>query len=76
MQVSHEGEWEKLMGYFAPSMQERMPRVARGMRDVLFPVVQGGRGVDIGTGSHREGTYEAILAVLENEIASLSDGEN
>lgn len=75
MQISHEGEWEKLMGYFAPSMRERMPKVARRIRDELFPVVQGGRGVDIGTGSDMGAVYEAILVVLEDEIASLRNGE-
>jgi len=75
VQMSQKADWERLMGWFAPSMGERMPRVARGMRDVLFPAVKGEMGVEIGTGSNRGGTYAAVLAVLETEIASLPDEE-
>jgi len=73
--MSHDGDWEKLMGWFAPSMCERMPRVARGMRDVLFPTLKDRRGVEFGTGSNMTETYKEVLAVVGDEICCLPDGE-
>jgi len=56
------------MVWFAPSMRESMPRVARGMRDVLFPTMTDGMGVEVGTRSNMAETYKAVLAVVEAEI--------
>ena len=68
VQMTQEGDWERLMVWFAPSMRESMPRVARGMRDVLFPTMTDGMGVEVGTRSNMAETYKAVLAVVEAEI--------
>ena len=75
VQMTQEGDWKKLMGWFAPSMREKMPRVARGMRDVLFPAAKDGMGVELGTGSNMAETYQAVLAVVDAETRFLADEE-
>ena len=73
VQMSQEQEWATLVGWFAPSLHEPMLRVARAIRDVLFPALKGEIGAHIGTGSNRDAIYAAILTVVQAGVSGLSD---
>jgi len=71
-QMSQDRKVKQLLSWFAPSMVNGgMTQLVEKIRDVLFPVLDQGRGVDTGTLRNRTAVYDLIIRHIDEAVDSL-----
>lgn len=69
-QMNQDSAFRTLITWFAPSMMELQLLVER-FRNILFPPLDGARGVQVGALPDRDGVYEAIVDLFNEFIRAL-----
>ncbi|KAF8416442.1 hypothetical protein EV426DRAFT_626679 [Tirmania nivea] len=71
-QMSQDRKFKEILSWFAPSMlNSGMTYLVEKIRDVLFPVLDEGRGVDTGTLKNRTNVYDEIIQLIDEAVNCL-----
>jgi len=71
-QMSQDRKFKEVLSWFAPSMTSSgMTQLVERIRDVLFPVLDEGRGVDTGTLKNKTSVYHVIIQQVDQAIDCL-----